>query len=519
MMKDDANPGRERKKEIFGLLLLVAVFAFAFSRRLRYPFHHATFDGFNGCYYSIAARNFNKYGFMKLRFALCFEPGPVKKNPFISLNHPPMVSILVALSFRIFGEGEWQARIVPYLFSMLAVIFFYLFALKLFKGSIILAFLCAYLAGSQTIWLCYSDLVEPLGTDLLFIMAFVLWSVSMWEEKGKKRYLLLSNMGLAFGFTLTWATFFVCGLTGLWALLFLKERKLLQRLSFWATGIVCFLLILLWRKYASGAGTSHDLLESAGRWSVMGILLGKGRITLGQAIERVASFHAGFFNKGVIFLGTAGLIVLPALFFLGKLDRKALLILVPFGTGLLQVSAFLQGAYMHDYFQLSFAPAWAFLVSFLAFQCRELVKTITAKTGKKAWVYGYMLLLILIIISSGILNYFDAIRRWEPILPRISEIKEAGRKLKELTLPHETIVTPLPPLFTLAFYADRPFWCAFSNPRNLIDAWKAWGKRPPDFGGVLLDEKRYPEFEKAIKEMRLKGPVRLGPFRFWDANP
>lgn len=41
-------------------------------------------------------------------------------------SHPPLVPFLISLFFRIFGTYEWSARLVPIIFSILGLLFFYL---------------------------------------------------------------------------------------------------------------------------------------------------------------------------------------------------------------------------------------------------------------------------------------------------------------------------------------------------------------------------------------------------------
>ncbi|GEM_PF-5505433 len=497
------------KAVVLPAFLSVLLCGIAFSTNLDYPFCHSTMDGYDGCLYSIAARNFNNYGIGKLRFGLCYDPGPVREHPEITLNHPPMVPLLVAFNFSLFGEREISARAVPFVFSLLAVLLFFLFLKNLFEGSAWFALAGVLAAAGQVVWTYYATLVDPMGPGILFVTAGALWAAERWLDSGKRAHLAWANFFLVFGFLVSWVSFFLAGLLGMWAVFFAKERKLPERFSFWILALVSGLLLLGWRAAASQVGPSPGIVESAGRWSILGMISGNGPISFSQALARVISFHKNLFFLPVTLLGLLGGISLLAFKRSLAGSRSLLLILVPVGVGLLQIIFFLQGAYIHEYFQLSLAPGLGFLAAFFFFLLWKKIP----RFGR-----AILFLAVLVGVASLFRGYIETRRRWAPLLPHISEVKTAGRKLASLTSPEETLVSPLPPLFVLGFYAERRILCGFKDPGVLLETWRAWGGKLPGIGGVILWKDGSPDFVKVLKKIKLKGPIEMGPFNFWDAR-
>src|SRR5262245_7727840 len=118
---------------IFALLALLAVLAvssFLMATHLTAPFA-SSMSGHNNAWYSLAARNYQRYGVVSLRAAMCLEPGAPVAEPRVYLHHPPLIALLVLASFELFGEGEWQTRVVPLALSLLAVAMWFAFLREL----------------------------------------------------------------------------------------------------------------------------------------------------------------------------------------------------------------------------------------------------------------------------------------------------------------------------------------------------------------------------------------------------
>lgn len=96
-----------------GLLLLL--------NNLNKPFygHH----DFNSVYYSTMARNYLKYGLVATKLGQVTNSGPVNPGEFnFQTDYPSTFPLLLAASYRLFGITEWAGRLVPIIFSLLALI-------------------------------------------------------------------------------------------------------------------------------------------------------------------------------------------------------------------------------------------------------------------------------------------------------------------------------------------------------------------------------------------------------------
>ena len=122
-----------RKTNILLALGLTLLAAYLFADHLVSPFNRS-FQGWNGAFYGMAARNFLRYGFMDLGFMHCLEAGAMVPNPEMYLRHPPLCSLLAALSVGIFGESEGTIRLPAYLLSVATVPLLYLWLQRMFQG-------------------------------------------------------------------------------------------------------------------------------------------------------------------------------------------------------------------------------------------------------------------------------------------------------------------------------------------------------------------------------------------------
>ncbi len=83
---------------------------------------------YNGAIYGILSRNFIKYGYLATRFGPAANTGPVPDGGFTYyLHHPPLFYLIISLSYHIFGVNEWSARLVPIIFSVFSLFFFFRF--------------------------------------------------------------------------------------------------------------------------------------------------------------------------------------------------------------------------------------------------------------------------------------------------------------------------------------------------------------------------------------------------------
>lgn len=99
--------------------LLAGAYGLGLTRDIAEPWYGV--HDWNGAFFSQLARNFLRYPWsvhhgMPIVAAGAAIPGP--EDSSIYATHPPALVWMVAGAFRIFGESEWAARLVPILFSL-----------------------------------------------------------------------------------------------------------------------------------------------------------------------------------------------------------------------------------------------------------------------------------------------------------------------------------------------------------------------------------------------------------------
>ena len=151
---------------------------------------------YNGAIYGIISRNFVKHGYLGTRFGPAMNTGPVTDGRFTYyLHHPPLFYFLVSFSFHIFGVNEWSARLVPILFSIIALFYFFRLVRKIwgleeaYYSTLILAFLPINLYFSRIV---LQESSITLGIVWTFNNINVVWLVTNGGEPSDQTHILVS---------------------------------------------------------------------------------------------------------------------------------------------------------------------------------------------------------------------------------------------------------------------------------------------------------------------------------------
>jgi hypothetical protein len=128
-----------------GALLCILVFAGARALlRLAAPFTDVV--DFNAAVWSQAAHNFLRAGLgAGVPAAFYFGPLPIPQDAWY-VHHPPLLALVLTAGFRIFGEYEWVARLIPAVASLACVAFLWL-VVKDCRGPRAAAFATALFAA------------------------------------------------------------------------------------------------------------------------------------------------------------------------------------------------------------------------------------------------------------------------------------------------------------------------------------------------------------------------------------
>ena len=198
------TPRRQR----FALAALCVIYALFLTYHITAPFI-GTSEAFNGTF-GIAAANWLRLGPIKLAFTQMTPFGNEKILTAVTdnfvLTHPQFFIAPAALSYVLFGIGEWQTRLAPVIFSLLSLAVFWALMKRVFKTpSLVLLASLGYIFFPISIF--YGRMLTQEPITLFFVLA-LFWATIAFEEEKKSKYLLMLSTTVFLGGLMDWEFFF-----------------------------------------------------------------------------------------------------------------------------------------------------------------------------------------------------------------------------------------------------------------------------------------------------------------------
>lgn len=364
----------------FGLVLMLAVFLLTLN--VATPWHSSHED--NGLVFESAAINHIRFGlgFTKGQdyFDASVNPpvitpssihpqgvsdaqeftflltGPA--HPDFYGHHPPLLGLTIAGSLLIFGYHFWAVRLVPIVFTLLALVLFYRLMTLLFDRRV--AAFAALLFITFPIAAYYGRDVAHEAPTLCCEMGMALCYL-LWRRSGRQQGGWLIGVGacVALGGAYGWPMLFFAWI--LLALDTLEARRIHWRLAL-ATGAAATLMFALvatqiaWADHWSLA-TLHDaffLRSTSGADA-------RGLSPVGW-MKAILHYNLLDYGPWTWLALPAALVFLWRRFRLQGLSPRARMIAL-FGLGgLAHILVFREGAYVHDYWQFYLIPFYAALL-------------------------------------------------------------------------------------------------------------------------------------------------------------
>ena len=245
----------------FVLLLIVLVGAWCAAYRLDEPAWEMNHHGFIMAEWPHNASNFLRFG-LSTRTGQAMDYGWQIPPDGLSfrIDHPPVLSWTIALSYVLFGVHEWSARLVPLLASLVMVVMIFVWVREIAGAG--WGLLAATFAIGSPAFLYYARLPVPhVPAVCLSVATFLLYR--QWAQKNDRRYLIGMWVSFAIGAWTDWIVYFVMPCILVHFLLFHYRRDRDRR--FLLTSVVLppalFALYLLWAWAVGGAGPLVKLLE------------------------------------------------------------------------------------------------------------------------------------------------------------------------------------------------------------------------------------------------------------------
>jgi 4-amino-4-deoxy-L-arabinose transferase-like glycosyltransferase len=284
--------GKDARIWTLGLFVVLAFLAASFAHTLTAPWVEE--DTWYGAVYSQAAHNNLRVGILAnggVPATLYFGPLPIPRDAYY-VHHPTLFPLLVTVAFKIFGEAEWVARLVPVLCSLASVVFLWLLV-KSAAGRRAATFSAAIFA-TLPMELHYGDLVDFEPCLLMWMLAALL-GLRYWWVSNRRRWAVLSMACCQLALWTDWPGYlFVLSMAG--GLVVLSYRKgaaaarpaahLARRLGLALIGLVgCSGLFFLWQIHHVNPDAWADL------WNALLMRLDNHvAIAVGASAEHAARF-------------------------------------------------------------------------------------------------------------------------------------------------------------------------------------------------------------------------------------
>ena len=280
----------------------------------------------NGVFYSNIARNYSRLGLFKSGLGQVTDFGVIDQPQGFYTHYPPLLTLIMAGFYKVFGVGDWQARLVPLLFTLGSLLVLTrLFNYLKFKPW---ASLAGLTVGLTPMWRYFSRMPSQEALIVFFSLLSVLFFL---KGKRKSFYLAVVLNGLS-----GWAGYFLYP----WLFLLKKRQSWLVRTGLILSAI--FLLHLLHTYWLTGSAVGGGLIEAL---LLRLNLSGTPEFTWWNYLilekERLAAFY------------TLTLLAVAAISTLWKRERLVLALL---GWGLSYPLIFSNVVFVHDYFNIFFIP-------------------------------------------------------------------------------------------------------------------------------------------------------------------
>ena len=202
------------------ILLILALFVLFYNSNKSFIGHH----DWNGVVYSNIARNYNRYGFLKTKLGQVRNHDIAKVSEFGYFTHyPPLLPVFMALSFRILGESEVSARLVPIVASIGMLFVIYLIGKEI--KHYLVGLVGVILTITTPLFIYFGKL--PVHETVLpfFVLLIVYFYIRFYKTKSINMYILMVISLITAEFV-SWPGYYIVPPLILHAWFFIKDKKI-----------------------------------------------------------------------------------------------------------------------------------------------------------------------------------------------------------------------------------------------------------------------------------------------------
>ncbi|WP_031435240.1 ArnT family glycosyltransferase [Methylomarinum vadi] len=448
------------------LLAILIVSSALMVRNMSQPWNGL--DGGDGALFSKIAKNYLEHGIWELKFGQAYNylPGQDKDSLKYYQHHPPLLPLLIAGSFAVFGENEAAARLVPILFSLASIVLLYKISKQSYGENVAITATFIFASFPAILFFARKPGYEPLS--LFFILLSLYYYNLIRDMYGKKGYIAFF-LAMGAGLLTDWPVYFLLSIL---CLHFFISQKGTKRIVF-PTILMCYGLIIFLVfecfSYLVDPKSFTDLVNQG--------LVYMGVIDLDHELanryeEVKVTFTPSLYTKRLLsrldLLYTYPLVIVSVVGFVWFLGKKRLLksnVIILLSVAATYCIVFYRSVYIHYWHTYFFAAPFAVL-SAIFISSTILGNDIGHKNEKFTplvkWIHPLAVFFFLLVIGGSLPRLIDLHTLQEKVLPDEQHehamlIKSLSLKIKELSSPNDIIITNLAegPKTPLTYYAER----------------------------------------------------------------
>jgi hypothetical protein len=198
------------------------------------------------------ALNFLRYGPIASRFGGVINSGVVDMaNWTFYAHHPPLVPLVTAGAFWLFGVSNWSARLGSAAFSVAATWLLYIIASRRFGRRVGCLAAVFYAFAPATI--AFGGIPDYINSLVVFFILATVEAYLRWRDTGQRLWIVLAAGAFTCGVLSDWPAYYLVPVVGLHYWL-TAERRLLPTLALMLPAVLIFVLQVLWMDWIEGSG-------------------------------------------------------------------------------------------------------------------------------------------------------------------------------------------------------------------------------------------------------------------------
>ena len=435
--------------------------------------HHGTVLSENGHY----AQNYLRFGYLRTKFGQVTHWEEVKSTDVFHyyLDHPPLITLLISLSFRLLGTQAWSARLVTVTSSLGILLLVFFLARRL--ADVRVALFASFLLALTPMYNYYARLSDQHVLASFFsLLTFVFYL--LWIESGTRWFYVGIFISFILGALSDWVTYFVVPpiLLHYLALEYRRSRNLRFVILFGLAPIVLFGTYLGWTYSLAGKGAIEGLLNR------FLFRTTSGGATGGTFLFTVWDFYAQGYTRARLFL-TPTICLLSIVWLVsfivsatqGRFVNQDAFLFSLLLFGLSHDLVLRNLVFIHDY------SMFFHLVPFFAIAATLGAKSIAQKIFRNRWTWTVPLVLII-----GYSLGTQSISAWRQLhkVAILPDLYLLGARVNAITERSAKVMGPFNPDLRMLFHADRP-WLVMRDLNTMRELLE--GDR--DFSLYVLDAK------------------------------